>query len=195
MANGKARRMWVLPGAELTVPKSLLMHGGDETLVNLPCPSFLIEHPKGLALFDTGCNPKIIDDPVGYWGEFARNLPFKWSKNETLDRQIAGLGYKTSDIKYVVLSHAHLDHAGGLTYFPGAKFLVGAGELRYAYWPDPDRRWAFILDDYVPTRGSHRQFKHPTKVGCVTVAEKPSDDLAPGTLNSILKQAQIKRGH
>lgn len=43
----------------------------------------------------------------------------------------------------------------------------------------------------VATRGSHRQFKHPTKRGRVTVAGKPNDDLAPGTLNSILKQAQI----
>jgi predicted RNA binding protein YcfA (HicA-like mRNA interferase family) len=42
------------------------------------------------------------------------------------------------------------------------------------------------------TRGSHRQFKHPTKPGRVTVAGKRSDDLAPGTLNSILKQAQLK---
>ena len=42
------------------------------------------------------------------------------------------------------------------------------------------------------TRGSHRQFKHPKKAGRVTVPGKPSDDLAPGTLNSILKQAQLK---
>jgi predicted RNA binding protein YcfA (HicA-like mRNA interferase family) len=44
----------------------------------------------------------------------------------------------------------------------------------------------------VATRGSHRQFKHPEKPGRVTVAGKPSDDLAPGTLNSILKQACLK---
>lgn len=44
----------------------------------------------------------------------------------------------------------------------------------------------------VATRGSHRQFKHPAKSGRVTVPGKPSDDLAPGTLNSILKQAQLK---
>jgi predicted RNA binding protein YcfA (HicA-like mRNA interferase family) len=42
------------------------------------------------------------------------------------------------------------------------------------------------------TRGSHRQYKHPTKPGRVTVAGKPSDDMAPGTLNSVLKQAQLK---
>ncbi len=46
----------------------------------------------------------------------------------------------------------------------------------------------------VATRGSHRQFKHPTKPGRVTVAGKPSDDLAPGTLNSLFKQALIERG-
>jgi len=42
------------------------------------------------------------------------------------------------------------------------------------------------------TRGSHHQYRHPTKPGVVTVAGKPADDLAPGTLNSILKQAGLK---
>lgn len=45
----------------------------------------------------------------------------------------------------------------------------------------------------VATRGSHRQFKHAVKAGRVTLAGKPSDDLAPGTLNSILKQAGFKK--
>lgn len=44
----------------------------------------------------------------------------------------------------------------------------------------------------VATRGSHRQLKHPIKSGRVTVPGKPGDDLAPGTLNSILKQANLK---
>ena len=44
----------------------------------------------------------------------------------------------------------------------------------------------------VRTKGSHRQFKHATKVGRVTIAGHPSDDLAPGTYNSILKQAGLK---
>jgi predicted RNA binding protein YcfA (HicA-like mRNA interferase family) len=44
----------------------------------------------------------------------------------------------------------------------------------------------------VATRGSHRQFKHPTKPGRVTVPGKPSKDLHPATLNSILKQAGLK---
>jgi predicted RNA binding protein YcfA (HicA-like mRNA interferase family) len=44
------------------------------------------------------------------------------------------------------------------------------------------------------TRGSHRQFRHPTKPGTVTVAGKPKDDLHPKTLSSILRQAGLKNG-
>jgi predicted RNA binding protein YcfA (HicA-like mRNA interferase family) len=49
-------------------------------------------------------------------------------------------------------------------------------------------------DDWylVATRGSHRQFKHSEKKGRVTVPGKPGDELAPGTLNSVLKQAGLK---
>jgi len=45
----------------------------------------------------------------------------------------------------------------------------------------------------IATRGSHRQFKHSSKLGRVTIAGHPSHDLAPGTLNSILKQAGLKK--
>ena len=45
----------------------------------------------------------------------------------------------------------------------------------------------------VRTRGSHRQYKHGTKLGLVTVPGKPNDDVGPGTFNSILKQAGLKQ--
>ncbi len=47
--------------------------------------------------------------------------------------------------------------------------------------------WALVA-----IKGSHRQYKHPIKVGRVTVAGHPGDDVKPGTLNNILKQARIK---
>jgi len=46
--------------------------------------------------------------------------------------------------------------------------------------------------ELVRQRGSHRQFRHAQKSGLVTVAGKPNADLAPGTLNSIFKQAELK---
>ncbi|HQV94638.1 MAG TPA: type II toxin-antitoxin system HicA family toxin [Anaerolineales bacterium] len=45
----------------------------------------------------------------------------------------------------------------------------------------------------ITTKGSHRQYKHSQKAGRVTIAGHPSDDLAPGTWNSVLKQAQLKK--
>jgi predicted RNA binding protein YcfA (HicA-like mRNA interferase family) len=50
-----------------------------------------------------------------------------------------------------------------------------------------DQGWQIVM-----TRGSHRQLKHPTKPGRVTVAGKPNQDIPPGTLNSIYKQAGLK---
>ena len=56
------------------------------------------------------------------------------------------------------------------------------------------RDFATVCDclHVVRQRGSHRQFKHRSKPGLVTVVGKPGDDLAPGTLNSVLKQAGLK---
>jgi len=47
----------------------------------------------------------------------------------------------------------------------------------------------------VTQKGSHRQYKHPTKSGRVTIAGHLNDDLTPGTLNSVLKQAELKESN
>jgi len=60
-------------------------------------------------------------------------------------------------------------------------------KVREAIWIIEEDGWFLVA-----IRGSHRQFKHPRKPGRVTIAGKPSDDLAPGTLHSILKQAGLK---
>ena len=44
----------------------------------------------------------------------------------------------------------------------------------------------------VKTKGSHQQYKHHVKPGRVTIAGHPNDDISPGTLNSIFKQAKLK---
>src|SRR5215211_5804616 len=70
----------------------------------------------------------------------------------------------------------------------GRQYCRGWGRYESARGDMTDRRGRWFL---VASRGSHRQYKHPTKPGRVTVAGKPSDDLAPGTRNSILKQAGL----
>lgn len=78
---------------------------------------------------------------------------------------------------------------------PQCRALLQALSVCYSGVMKVDEILAMLKSDgwfLVATRGSHRQFKHPVKSGRVTVAGKPSDDLAPGTLNSILKQAGLK---
>jgi N-acyl homoserine lactone hydrolase len=151
MAEGKARRMWALPGAVFVVPRSALMVGGGDEIIEVPVPSFLIEHPRGLVLYDTGSHPKVAEDVGAYWGEMFKNM-VRFSKDLTVDNQIKALGYKVTDVKYIVMSHMHMDHTGGMYMFPHAKFLTMRGELNYAYWPAPDRRNIFLIDDLLPTR-------------------------------------------
>lgn len=61
-------------------------------------------------------------------------------------------------------------------------------EVREAIALIEDAGWRLVR-----TRGSHRQYKHPSTAGLVTIPGKLSDDLAPGTVNSILKQAGLKQ--
>lgn len=150
MSSAKCRRMWGLSGAQFTIPAMSPEQTQPFTFV---CPPILIEHDKGLVLFDTGCHPRIMDDIAGYWGDFWKMVEMKFSPAETLDAQIRGLGYKLDDVKYVILSHLHMDHTGGMALFPNAKFLVGANEIRFAYWADPAQRQYFVMGDLLPARG------------------------------------------
>ncbi|MBS4729018.1 N-acyl homoserine lactonase family protein [Mycobacterium sp. SM1] len=135
-AFGTAKRLWALDSPTFTLDKSILMVGASGECT-IPMPAYLIEHPKGLVLFDTGLVPAAATDPEGVYGELAGLLGLRFRPEQAIDRQLAALGYATSDVRYVVVSHTHFDHSGGLYLFPQAEFFVGQGDIRYAYWPDP----------------------------------------------------------
>ncbi|WP_407886273.1 N-acyl homoserine lactonase family protein [Levilactobacillus sp. N40-8-2] len=101
--------------------------------VTLPVSSYLIEHPKGLLLIDTGWNELVR---TSQWRELGLQmqinkayLPDGWSIRE----QLHALGYQPSDIDYLVLSHLHSDHASGLPLVKDAQhILVSAPEWQAA---------------------------------------------------------------
>ncbi len=152
MVQGTVTRLVALPGAMVGMSESELMVGGRDRMVDLPVPTFLIEHPRGLVLFDTGCNPEAATNPLGYWGKIAEYLHLRFTPDQAVDRQLQNHGYRVEDVKYVVVSHLHLDHAGGLALFPNARFFIMKGELPYAYWPERRARASFKLNDLLPTR-------------------------------------------
>jgi N-acyl homoserine lactone hydrolase len=152
MPYATANKLVALPGAMLSMREADLMLAGSDRMLEIPVPSFLIEHPQGLVLFDTGCNPRVAVEPEAYWGPLAKLLNVRMTPDLAVDAQLRAHGYDPADVKFVVVSHLHLDHAGGLALFPQAKFFVMKGELPYAYWPDRRVRRSFILEDLLPTR-------------------------------------------
>lgn len=112
--------------------------------ITVPDIFFLIAHPKGLALFDTGLN-------LDHWpAQVKKSITQR--PEQLVDKQLMKLGYAPADIKYVVMSHLHSDHAGGMSLFPDATFVVRKAELRAAWWPERFQ-WAYTLQDYRDTRG------------------------------------------
>src|ERR1700712_1885451 len=96
-ALGTAKRLWALDAPTITFDQSLLNVGASGP-ITMPVPAYLIEHPRGLVLFDTGLNPLAAEDPEGVYGELASSLGLEFAPEQRIDRQIEALGYKTSDV-------------------------------------------------------------------------------------------------
>lgn len=142
--HGHALRLWALDSPTLTVQSETLLYGTSGE-ITIPVPSFLIQHPKGLILFDTGLHPDAVEDPEkAYGAELASVLGIGGGPDTRLDRQLAALGFKTSDVTHVISSHGHFDHTGGIHLFPEAKHYFGEGELRFAHWPDPIQSFVYL---------------------------------------------------
>jgi N-acyl homoserine lactone hydrolase len=133
-------------------PKSALQIGGQGQIEWAPIGFYVITHPKGNVIFDTGNNDKTITDPDGWWGPLAKGFGLKMTENDSMAAQLAKIGLKPSDIKYVVLGHMHLDHAGNMSKFPNATFVIQNDELKAAWWPDPGYALYYIPGDFADSK-------------------------------------------
>ena len=121
-------RMFFLDCGIMKFPYSVIardMQPQDDSHKMVPAPisAFLIEHPEGRILFDTGCDP---DGMKGKWPDAYRQIPYQESY---LPQQLDELGVKPDDIGYVVASHLHFDHAGCLHICNKARIYVNKTEL------------------------------------------------------------------
>lgn len=146
----KEIRLYPIGVGKVTLDKSSLTAGrGMGTRVTVPVVTFLITHPKGNILVDTGVHKQIAIDPVSQWGEAKVKLLTPDVKPEDdIVSQLAKLGFSPDDIRYVINTHLHLDHSGCNQHFKKSTFLVQKDELRTAFWPEVFQRGSYYRSDF-----------------------------------------------
>jgi N-acyl homoserine lactone hydrolase len=144
-------KLYVFSSGALTIGKHILMDLAPQETIKVPVGFFVVMHPKGNVLFDTGNNDKIITDP-SYWGPAFQRLNPVNTPDMAVDAQLAKIGLKPDDIKYVVVSHLHLDHGGNVAKFPNSTLVVQKDEIRTAFWPEPGMARGYIPGDVAPLR-------------------------------------------
>ncbi len=133
-------------------PKAALQIGGQGNIDYAPVGFYVLKHPKGNVIFDTGNNDKTVTDPDGWWGPLAKGFGLKMTKDDAMAAQLAKIGMKTDDIKYVVVGHMHLDHGGNVSQFPNATLVVQNDEMKAAWWPDEGYSVYYIPGDFADTK-------------------------------------------
>ena len=140
--------VYALTLGHLTGDLGRLMEGG-EGRVRLPIPAYLIEHPKGTALFDTGLHPDCQHDPAGRLGERLAGLfAFDYRPGEEVSARLEALGRDPGRIDLVINSHFHFDHVGGNSLIPNATMLVQRREWDAGMDPDSAAKRGFDPRDF-----------------------------------------------
>jgi N-acyl homoserine lactone hydrolase len=153
-------------------PKNFSLKREEVSADRLSVLSFLIVHPKGTLLWDTGVVP---DNLVG------TNSPGADRATKTLKSQLAEIGYKPADITYLALSHLHSDHSANANDYAGSTWLVQKaernamfGEKPYPSVNNPALYSALRNSKTVIVSGDHDVF------GDGTVVVKPTPGHTPG---------------
>jgi N-acyl homoserine lactone hydrolase len=114
------------------------------------CPYFfyLVEHPEGRVLFDSGLHPQVATDPVGRVGEAAGAFPIEMKPDGDVVSQLGKLGLTAKNVDAVIQSHLHFDHAGGLEFVSHADVYVQSAELVAARNPPVYQRDLYNPADF-----------------------------------------------
>ncbi len=96
----------------------------------LPILAWLIEHPDGLVLVDTGESAGVAQKGWFPWWQpyFRLAVRFDVKPEEEIGPQLRARGFDPADVKTVILTHLHSDHAGGIPHFPHSEIVVARGE-------------------------------------------------------------------
>ena len=121
---------------------------GGKGRIKVPIPCYLIDHPKGRVLFDSGMHPDVATDPAGRLGLAATLFEADYRPDEDVRGRLATLDVDAGRVDYLVNSHLHFDHAGGNASVPNARLVVQRREWEAGQDPDLRAKNYFDPRDY-----------------------------------------------
>jgi N-acyl homoserine lactone hydrolase len=129
-------KMHALSGGRVRMRKSVYVPDADRSeMIELPVSCFLLRHPQGNVLFDTGCHPDVPDNPARWQGMEKFMTPIM-PPGENVLTGLSCVGLSADDIDVVVCSHLHPDHCGCNAFFKRASIIVHQREIEAARKPD-----------------------------------------------------------
>ena len=157
-------KLYAFSSGALTIGKGILQNLAPvEPPIQVPVGFFVIKHPKGNVIFDTGNNDRIIQDP-SYWGASFTALKPVNTPDVAIDTQLGKIDLKLDDIKYVVVSHLHLDHGGNVGKFPNSTIVVQKDEIQNAFWPKAGTGGPYMIGDFMPLRAPNKDYPNAVKM-------------------------------
>ena len=129
--------------------------------ITIPVAMWILKHPKGVVVIDTGNNVAISDGVANckkYWaaGSCDAFTPSQ-KRSDVIDMQLKKVGLSVNDVKVLITSHTHLDHAGNMGMFPKAIHVVQKKEMYQGWWPEKfqgrEVNGTFVLADINAARG------------------------------------------
>ncbi|WP_433475615.1 N-acyl homoserine lactonase family protein [Spirillospora sp. CA-142024] len=171
-------QLYALTCGHLTIPRSFMLEGTEGT-IKVPIPAYLIVHPKGTAVFDSGLNTASQTDPLAYAGEFLHAFhDFDFSPGEQITARLTAIDVDPASINLVINSHLHFDHAGGNAQLPNADIAVQRREWTQAHTNDAEYR-GYLAADFdtgqtiLQLDGEHDVFGDGTVVCIPTYGHTP----------------------
>jgi len=144
-------KLFAFTSGNVTVPAESFL-SGETGKLTVPIPAYMIDHPQGKVLFDTGLNLAIRQDKEKLLGPLAATQDISFPEGEDIVSHLKRLGVEPSSIRYVINSHLHYDHCGGNQHFPLATVILQRREWKAA---QNQKLWAAGI--YVPADWDHGQ--------------------------------------
>jgi glyoxylase-like metal-dependent hydrolase (beta-lactamase superfamily II) len=140
-------RLFAMTCGWLTGPLANFL-AGETGRIRVPVPCFLIDHPKGKVLFDSGMHPETQLDSAARLGSIAKLFDVDFKPGEEVASRLAALDVDAGEIQYLVNSHLHFDHTGGNATIRNARLVVQRREWKAGKDDDQIHRNFYDPRDY-----------------------------------------------